>query len=235
MTDRIFYQEDSPWVEMKGLSWPSLTSGQVCKHFPKGYILYNQQEFCDDVFIVQHGRVAMCLCTPSGGMRIAVILNDECMFGHQTLFDQNPNSCQAQVISDEGASIYIIPKALVQEKINSDYDVIYNMLAQSNKINRMLLTQIELMSFQRSESRVCFYLMHMADQYSYQQGTQQILHLRFTHQDIADASGLSRVCVSNVISGLIKDNVLLKKAGTYMVLDIEKLRDRLNSPAAIEL
>ncbi len=171
MADRKFYQEDSPWVEMKGLSWPTLTEGRMCKHFSKGHILYNQQEFCDDVFIIKRGRVAMCLCTPDGGMRIAVILNDECMFGHQTLFDNNPNSCQAQVISDEGASIYAIPKAYVKEQIKTDYDIVYNMLAQSNKINRMLLTQVELMSFQRSESRVCFYLMHMADQYSYQQAT----------------------------------------------------------------
>ena len=235
MTDRVFYQEDSPWVEMKGMSWPTLTQGQVCKRFSKGHILYNQQEFCEDVYIIQRGRVAMCLCTPNGGMRIAVILNEGCMFGHQTLFDNNPKSCQAQVISDEGASIYLIPKLLVQEKIKTDYDIVYNMLAQSNKINRMLLTQIELMSFQRSESRVCFYLMHMADQYSYQQGKQKILHLRFTHQDIADASGLSRVCVSNVISGLIKDNILLKKSGTYMVTDIEKLRERYKSPMSIEL
>lgn len=234
MSERIFYQEDSPWVEMKGLSWLPLTQGQVCKHFPKGHILYNQQEFSDDVYIVKHGRVAMCLCTPNGGMRIAVILNDECMFGHQTLFDNNPNSCQAQVISDEGASIYIIPKAFVQEKIKMDYNIVYNMLTQSNKINRMLLAQIELMSFQRSESRVCFYLMHMADQYSYQDGKQKILHLHFTHQDIADTSGLSRVCVSNVISGLIKDNILLKKAGTYMVIDIEKLYSRLNNPISME-
>jgi CRP/FNR family transcriptional regulator len=91
------------------------------------------------------------------------------------------------------------------------------------------------MSFQRSESRVCFYLMHMADQYSYQQGKHKVLHLRFTHQDIADASGLSRVCVSNVISGLIKNDILQKKSGTYMVTDIEKLRERYRSPMYVEM
>ena len=85
MTERVFYQEDSPCVEMKGMSWPTLTEGQVCKRFSKGHILYNQQEFCEDVYIIQRGRVAMCLCTPNGGMRIAVILNEGCMFGHQTL------------------------------------------------------------------------------------------------------------------------------------------------------
>lgn len=93
----------------------------------------------------------------------------------------------------------------------------HNILMQSNRINRMLLTQIELMSFHHSEGRVCFYLLHLAEQYSEEKNGQKLLYIRFTHQDIAEITGLSRVCVSNIISGLVKDRILMKKSGLYYV------------------
>ena len=66
MWERRFYQEDSPWVEMKELNWSPLTEGQPGKQFFKGHIFYNQQEHCQNVFIIRRGRVAMetgGLCT----------------------------------------------------------------------------------------------------------------------------------------------------------------------------
>jgi len=83
------------------------------------------------------------------------------------------------------------------------------------------------MSFQSSEGRVCFFLLHMAHQYSVEQGNMQYLEkMRFTHQDIADVTGLSRVCVSNIISSLVKDGILAKSQGMYRILEPEKLRSR---------
>ena len=76
----------------------------------------------------------------------------------------------------------------------------HNILMQSNRINRMLLTQIELMSFHHSEGRVCFYLLHLAEQYSEEKNGQKLLYIRFTHQTSPRSPGLSRVCVSNIIS-----------------------------------
>jgi len=140
MEERLFYQEDSPWVEMH-LSWDALTEDQTCRTFKKGYIFYNQQEFCENVFIIKQGRVAMCLCAPEGGMHTAVTLDASCIFGNQTLFDGNPNSCLAQVVSDT-AEIYVLPKYLVEERMREHPEIAYNMLLQSHRINRTLLTQL---------------------------------------------------------------------------------------------
>lgn len=233
MPEHGFYQEDSPWVEMKGLNWNRLTDGYTSKVFFKGHIFYNQQEYCENIFIIRRGRVAMCLCTPEGGMRVAMILDQGAMFGNQTIFDSNPNSCQAEVVSDT-AEVFVLPKEVVKTKLRVDYEIVHNMLVQSNRINRMLLTQIELMSFQRSESRVCFFLLHMADQYSMDQNDQRFLQIRFTHQDIADVTGLSRVCVSNIISKLSRENILTKKSGTYFVVQLDRLRKKIAGQGLID-
>lgn len=165
MAERKYRQIDSPWIDMSHLDWGPLTDERYARHFFRGHIFYGQQEYSENVFIIKRGRVAMCLCTPEGDMRNTMVLDAGCMFGNQTLFDGSPNSCQAEVVSDE-ADVYVIPKEEASSRIRDNFQMTHNILMQSNRINRMLLTQIELMSFHHSEGRVCFYLLHLAEQYS---------------------------------------------------------------------
>ena len=227
MAERKYRQIDSPWIDMSHLDWGPLTDERYARHFFRGHIFYGQQEYSENVFIIKRGRVAMCLCTPEGDMRNTMVLDAGCMFGNQTLFDGSPNSCQAEVVSDE-AEVYVIPKEEASSRIRDNFQMTHNILMQSNRINRMLLTQIELMSFHHSEGRVCFYLLHLAEQYSEEKNGQKLLYIRFTHQDIAEITGLSRVCVSNIISGLVKDRILMKKSGLYSVVQMDALRQRIN-------
>lgn len=227
MAKRKYSQIDSPWIDMSHLDWGPLTDERYARHFFRGHIFYGQQEYSTNVFIIKRGRVAMCLCTPEGDMRNTMVLDAGCMFGNQTLFDGNPNSCQAEVVSDD-ADVYVIPKEEASARIRNNFQMTHNILMQSNRMNRMLLTQIELMSFHHSEGRVCFYLLHLAEQYSEEKNGQKLLYLRFTHQDIAEITGLSRVCVSNIISGLVKDKILVKKSGLYYVVQMDALRQRIN-------
>ena len=227
MAERKYRQIDSPWIDMSHLDWGPLTDERYARHFFRGHIFYGKQEYSENVFIIKRGRVAMCLCTPEGDMRNTMVLDAGCMFGNQTLFDGSPNSCQAEVVSDE-AEVYVIPKEEASSRIRDNFQMTHNILMQSNRINRMLLTQIELMSFHHSEGRVCFYLLHLAEQYSEEKNGQKLLYIRFTHQDIAEITGLSRVCVSNIISGLVKDRILMKKSGLYYVVQMDALRQQIN-------
>ena len=163
MAERKYRQIDSPWIDMSHLDWGPLTDERYARHFFRGHIFYGQQEYSENVFIIKRGRVAMCLCTPEGDMRNTMVLDAGCMFGNQTRFDGSPNSCQAEVVSDE-ADVYVIPKEEASSRIRDNFQMTHNILMQSNRINRMLLTQIELMSFHHSEGRVCFYLLHLAEQ-----------------------------------------------------------------------
>lgn len=227
MSERKYYHEDSPWIKMPQLDWSPLTADRSTTHYDRGHIFYDQQEYCDNVFVIKRGRVAMCLCTPEGNLRITMVLDKGCIFGNQSILDGNPNSCQAEVVSDN-AEIFVLSKQAVKEKLHQDPRLAYNMLLQSNRINRMLITQVELMSFRHSEGRVCFYLLHLADQYSEEKNGKKEMYLRYTHQDIAEITGLSRVCVSNIISGLVKDSILTKKDGMYSVVQMDKLQGRIN-------
>ena len=84
------------------------------------------------------------------------------------------------------------------------------------------------MSFRHSEGRVCLCLLHLPYQYYEEEDCKKEMYLRTTHQDIAAITVRSRVCVSNIISGLVKDSILTKKDGMYSVVQMDKLQGRIN-------
>lgn len=228
MAERVIRPEDSPWMLME-IDWTSLTDGINPKTFKKGHVFYEQDEASDYVYIVDKGRVALRIFTTEGDARTIITLDEGCIFGNLSLFDDRANSCRAVSVSDE-VSIFIIPKHQVIKKINEDANLMHNMLLESNRVNRILTKQMELMSFRNAECIVSFYLMHMANLYSEEafdgDSGMKKLTMKFTHQDIADVTGLSRVCVSNVLSALMKEGILDKQEGSYILKNQAALEDK---------
>lgn len=226
MIDRMLRPEDSPWMLME-IDWSSLTDGFQPKVFKKGHLFYEQDEASDFVYIVDKGRVALRIFGTEGDTRTIITLDAGCIFGNLSLFDDRENSCSAVSVSDE-ISVYVIPKHFVVQKINEDASLMHNMLLESNRVNRILTKQMELMSFRNAECIVSFYLLHMANLYSEEnstgRGSLRTLTMKFTHQDIADVTGLSRVCVSNVISSLMKSDIIKKQGGSYILKDLDALK-----------
>lgn len=228
MAEKVIRPEDSPWMLME-IDWSSLTDGLSIKTFKKGHVFYEQDEASDYVYIVDKGRVALRIFTTEGDARTIITLDEGCIFGNLSLFDDRANSCRAVSVSDE-VSIFIIPKHQVIKKINEDVNLMHNMLLESNRVNRILTKQMELMSFRNAECIVSFYLMHMANLYSEEafdgDSGMKKLTMKFTHQDIADVTGLSRVCVSNVLSALMKEGILDKQEGSYILKNQAALEDK---------
>ncbi len=227
--DRILRAEDSPWMLME-IDWTSLTQGLRPALFKKGHVFYEQDETSDYVFIVNEGRVALRIFTAEGDARTIITLDKGCIFGNLSLFDDQANSCLAISVSDE-VSVFTLSKKTVLKRIEEDPYLMHNMLLESNRVNRILTKQMELMTFRNAENIVSFYLMHMANQYSETvhigENEHKIITMKFTHQDISDVTGLSRVCVSNVISHLMKKEVIKGKEKGRVLSDMKKLKDRL--------
>ena len=51
----------------------------------------------------------------------------------------------------------------------------------------------------------------------------RLINITFTHQEIGELIGLSRVSVSNILSQMVKQGILKKKEGYYYVKDIEAI------------
>ena len=229
MITTMIHGEDSPWMLME-LDWSNLVKNISAKVYTKGHVFYEQNEVAENVFVVDKGRVALGILNNDGSSRTIITLDEGCIFGNLSLFDDRANSCRAFVVSDT-ISVFVLPKSLVLERIENDSTLMHNMLLESNRTNRILIKQLELMHCRNAESIVCFFIVHLVNQYSeiynFQDGCYKCITMRFTHQDIADVTGLSRVSVSNILSSLIKERILEKRDKKYVILNQEALEQKI--------
>jgi CRP/FNR family transcriptional regulator len=86
-----------------------------------------------------------------------------------------------------------------------------------SKTVRLLLLELRLMTFDDSDTRVCYALIHMIQEYSTRTSEGEKIIISFTHEQIGELTGLSRVSVSNILSRFIKEGVLQKRQGHYYV------------------
>lgn len=89
--------------------------------------------------------------------------------------------------------VKLIPKSHFTELLNTDIHFCQYVMTMLTKTVRSLISQIRL------------------------------INITFTHQEIGELIGLSRVSVSNILSQMVKQGILKKKEGYYYVKDIEAI------------
>lgn len=216
----------SPWINMHEIDWSDFIKEIQPRAVKKGKILYMEHENPEHVFLIKEGRAALSITSDEKEERIVFIADAGMMIGKLSVIDCMPNSCCATVISDE-ALIYFIPKRRFQEKMDKDLRFCQNVLQLMTKTIRILLLQIKLLTFDNSMTRVCYALIHLVQQYSSRTDDGDKILITFTHEEIGELTGLSRVSVSNILSGMMKDGIIQKKQGFYYVKDIDAIFSKI--------
>lgn len=217
--------EYSPWVVLDH-EWKELTEGYDLCCYTKGHTFFSAGESCEDVYLLSSGRVAMNFALERERIRTVVVLDRGCIFGNSEWQDMD-GLFAATVMSDE-AYVYCIPKQVADEILNNNNKLIRQILIQSNRMNRILIKQLELLNVRDAKKRVAFHLVNLANQYYEIERTgdeeKKVLIFQFTHQELSEAACLSREAVSKVLSQFTKEGILKRwTKHRYIVLDEEAL------------
>ncbi len=212
----------SPWIDGDENTLLRYFADCQCRTFSKGYVFYSQEENSDYVYLIHRGRVCLSLDNINGDAKDIFIADKGFIFGKLSFFDPLPNSCCAIVVS-ESAEVILIPKSRFQELLERDITFCREILAMMSKTIRTLISEIKLMSFSSSKAKVNYTFYHLINQYSTKEGDSYKINMTFTHQEIGELVGLSRVSVSYIISRMVKDGIIEKRNGYYYVKDKEAI------------
>ena len=216
--------DDSLWLNMKDLDWSALTDGLTPKRYRAHQELFHQSNSSRYVYLCKSGRVQLSIFGSNGNQRILFISGQNSMFGELNLFDHMPYSSTATTVTD--CMIYVIPADIFFLRLKEHPELVTNLIKTQSKKNRLLTTAIKQMSFNDATYRVAYALVNLINDYSQplKAGSYK-LTLKYTHQNIADLTGLSRVSVSNIISKFQNMGILKKDSldGYIIIKDPEKL------------
>ncbi len=215
--------DNSPWIEMPDADWSLLTRSLAPKIYEKGSVIYDQESSQSpaSVFLIKAGRIRMDIYNHTGDCKSLYVAGPGTIFGEISPLDHLPNICCAS--ASIRSEVYHIPQARFLEVIETDRQCALNVMQIMARKTRLMANSIKQLAFDHSTARVAFALTNLARQYARETPEGVQLTMKFTHQEMADLTGLSRVSVSNIFIQLTNKNILSKNNGYLVIRDMDAL------------
>lgn len=211
----------SPWIETNNIDWSCITAGLKPKKYNKNEVIFQQDGCSEYVYLIKDGRIRLDIYSITGDDKTIFIAGRGTFIGDLAPIDNLNNICRATASTN--SEVYLILKSDFIRELNTNIRFTNDMLTLYAKKIRLMVENIKQLSFYNASYRVCHALVHLANQYSTPTPEGYKLSLKFTHQEMATLTGLSRVSVSNILSDLQSNGMLKKMDGYLLIKDIDAI------------
>jgi len=184
------------------------------KSFSKGYMVFEEGEKRDTLYIVLKGRVKVSLFDEDGREYILDIIGKDGFFGELSLFEEL--SGFANVMTLEQSDLLIIRRNDFMRLLMENRDFSMSMIKELSKRLRAANEKLKSFAFLGVEGRILKYLMDIGEKSGVKIKDRIIIESGPTQVEIASACGCSRETVSRMVKSLVEKGRLsvLKKQYT---------------------
>lgn len=184
------------------------------KTFNKGYMVFEEGEKRDTLYIVLKGRVKVSLYDEDGREYILDIIGKDGFFGELSLFEEL--SGFASVMTLEQCELLMIRRNDFMRFLRDNRDFAVSMIRELSKRLRAANEKLKRFAFLGVEGRILEYLMDIGQKSGVKVKDRIIIENGPTQVEIASACGCSRETVSRMIKSLVEKGRLsvLKKQYT---------------------
>lgn len=217
---------ESPWIHyLNPKEFKLLTEGLIPVRYPaKTMILWKGLDN-DGVFAIQSGTVEL-FTSDDEQVKTIISAGKNCIFGESSVILDSPAYISACTVTE--LWVFRITQKELRRRINGSNELAWILIENYARKVRLLTAQIEMLAFDRRPvERITKLLLWMADACGESTYKGIWLKTRYTHQNIADFTGLSRVSVANVYAQFYREGILKKENGRLYITDMEKLREFL--------
>jgi CRP/FNR family transcriptional regulator, cyclic AMP receptor protein len=180
-------------------------------------------ENSDYVYYIAQGYVAQSILSSSGNQFTPYI------FAPQTFFPLIWSEDEHEYESLTPVEVYRIPKEKLMSYLRENPKTIFILNQQLTAYSTELLKKLETRVFDNAIHMVILRLVDLAKLFGNQQSKQIIINYWFTHQDIANISGLSREVVTIQMNKLMKKKLISYKNHFIIINDLKLLETELQS------
>lgn len=208
----------SPWIAVSSADWSRLLKDRPTVRFKKNETIYRVGEYSDHAYILLSGRVRLFITSKEGNELTLAIVRKGSLIGELFLFDTEPNLVNAVALDD--TEVASIDRATFLDKVFSDKELNRQIIHHFSEKVRVLFSYIESLHFRSAESRLGLTLIALIKEYGDPEGR---INLKFTHQELANITCMSRVSVSNILNHFYQEGILAKDHGYIILKDMGKL------------
>ena len=169
----------------------------IIKKFKKNETILYEEDSNKYMYIILEGSVKVAKMTEDGKEIMLAMHKAGDSFGEISLIDGK--STTASVLAIQDSIIAFMDKENFYSLIYSQKKVMNNLLKKLCSLIREDVDTIELLNFNNASQRVKLLLLKLAHKYGEETPEGITLHIKLTHQDMANMVGLTRETVTRVI------------------------------------
>ena len=213
----------SAWIELPHFSWDALLAEDAPRvRFRKGQTLFSQGNAVSRVHVIEEGRVRLVLLSAAGHEKHMAIVGTHGMVGECGAFLDGRHSVTA-VASSEVVARQVDCRRLMRH-MQGDPACMRQVLWLISVKLRVIAIQNLLLSQATAAQRVAHHLVQLAETYGEAAEGSVAIGIAFTHQEMANIAGLSRVMTSNVLIQLQAQGLIDKVKAHCVIRDMQGLR-----------
>lgn len=182
------------------------------KTFKRGDVVYRSGDLPGSIYFVESGLVGLGLWGESGKDHLVRLFRAGQIFGHRSLFANEPYHASATVIDE--ARVRILSKAEMREQMKGNCDLAEKLLETLAKELRAAEAKQLVLSEKDAPARIAeavVYLKELHPEYSW------------TRQEIADFCGTTTPTVIRTLAKFVEDGLIEQKGREIIILDKESL------------
>lgn len=196
----------------RALFSPFFAAGQPI-FYKKGQLIYLQDQEPEYLYCLLEGTVRTYIASEAGEEMLLTTYQAGSIFGEASFFDGMPRVSSAAAQTD--CQIIPLSHDTVSELFLKNPALALTMITYLARTVRLLSRHVDTMSFQTADKRLAALLLNHPDSYT---------RIQVTHEELATALSVSRVTVSRLLSGFVKQGLLKTGYGSIVILN----RDRLS-------
>lgn len=218
----VEFKPTNPWMDKMPYDWSSVISFGSSIKLAKNHIIFHQNESGDAIYIVKSGRVRLYLLASNGEEKALCIVGQNGVLGECILTNGESYSTSAITASD--VELIKISKTVFQQQSLKNISIYTQLIDMISQKYRLLCNQSLQLSYTKALPRICYAFIQLTLQYGVQLSHQQYqLTIKFTHQEMANLLGTSRITIAKNIKWLIENEYISKQKQHYVINDLVKM------------
>lgn len=198
--------------------------GQI-KHFRKGTIIDPRDS--SHIYIVIDGYFKQVLVSNDGREVSLFRLKPGTIFGEMDYFGDVRTIALTKALFDSTASC--VSRSTLEIELKKDPDLYRYFIQSILRKYRIILMKTGRTMVNDSRGRICGVLLEISAQYGNDVDRPAEIDYVYTHQELANATGCSRITITNVMNELKDEGLISYKGKKIFIADPEGLRKYFNA------
>jgi CRP/FNR family transcriptional regulator, cyclic AMP receptor protein len=196
-------------------------------HFKKDQFIFFPGECAEKIYMVVSGSVRIGHYFEDGKEMIKSILTNGDIFGELAVAGEEKRADFAQAM-ENGTTICPLSLEDLKALMSENNDLSLSILKFIGLRLRKLERKIEMLLFKDARTRIIEFLKEIAIGKGKKVGFETVIHLPFTHQDIAALTGTSRQTTTTILNKLRTDNLIYFDRKRILIRDLDRLNQLSN-------